>query len=139
MGTSEESSEDAAVSAQADAIDMRALGEFQALMKQDTGIGLQSYLDAAALLMEQIEKAVQSGYMEGIATATHMLKSSSRQVGAGIVGNICAEMERIARANNETSPVACRQLFKTLSSAFQAAERSLTHHINTQLQSSACS
>ncbi|MCC7259795.1 MAG: response regulator, partial [Alphaproteobacteria bacterium] len=138
MEDMERNDKKASVSAQQEIIDMRVLGEFQALMKQDTGMGLRSYLDAATMLVEQIGEAVHAGNMEGIATAAHTLKSSSRQVGAGIVGNICADMERLARENKAASRTTCRQQFEALSAAFQDAERVLEHHINDQSQS-ACS
>jgi HPt (histidine-containing phosphotransfer) domain-containing protein len=55
------------------------------------------YLDSTPMLMEAIRTAV--GLADGtlLTKATHSLKSSSMNVGAGELGSICAELERTGK------------------------------------------
>lgn len=61
-------------------------------------IGL--YLDNSLTLLNTLEKAWSTGEVDTIRSVSHTLKSSSNQIGAEILGELCREVEHEARNNN---------------------------------------
>jgi signal transduction histidine kinase/DNA-binding response OmpR family regulator len=58
---------------------------------------IKLYLDNTATLLENLQQACLAGELETIRTLAYSLKSSSNQVGAGILANLCFEVEQEAR------------------------------------------
>jgi two-component system, sensor histidine kinase and response regulator len=55
------------------------------------------YLDNATNLLQSLEQAWSQGELESIRSITHSLKSSSKQIGADELGELCLKVENEAR------------------------------------------
>jgi CheY-like chemotaxis protein len=82
-------------------IDQEALASIQALDASNGNVLLQRvitvYLSSANSLMQALEQAWSTGDLVGIRAASHTLKSSSYQVGARVLADLCREVENEAR------------------------------------------
>jgi|SRR5208282_927132 HPt (histidine-containing phosphotransfer) domain-containing protein len=68
------------------------------------------YLDSAPMLMEAIKTAIGAADGNLISKSAHALKSSSMNIGALVLGSLCAELERTAKTGSieESKILFCR-------------------------------
>lgn len=86
---------------------------------------LTIYLTSQPALMEGIKTAVKEDDGPSLAATAHSMKSSSRNVGAMIFGETCAELEQLGRTNSlENAPallIRAENEFAAVCFAFQEA------------------
>ena len=58
------------------------------------------YLDAIPKILEQIQYGLSENNAELLESSAHALKSSSLNAGATSLGELCADLEKLARAQN---------------------------------------
>lgn len=112
-------------------IDWSVLDAFAAFRKpggQDPRARLITvYIQSSPSLMETLSTALTAGDAPAFAKAAHSLKSSSAGVGATGFGRICAEIEKLGRANAlQEAPVLLEQAereFAAVCAAFRDALR----------------
>ncbi len=66
---------------------------------------LADYLEAAKAYVAQLREAFAAGDTRRMADITHKLKSSSRSVGAMVMGDLCAELESASRIGGDAVSV----------------------------------
>jgi signal transduction histidine kinase/CheY-like chemotaxis protein/HPt (histidine-containing phosphotransfer) domain-containing protein len=84
------------------------------------------YLDNASSLLESLEKAWSSGDLETIRSVSHTLKSSSNQVGAHSLAELCREVENDARSQEYD---ATGEILKRIKEEFANARLALSFYI----------
>ena len=67
---------------------------------------IQSYNDDAARLGRELLEAIDANDVELVARTAHTLKSSSGNIGAGNLANLCSAIEAQARSHNTLDSVA---------------------------------
>ncbi|MCG5525554.1 ATP-binding protein [Ectothiorhodospira haloalkaliphila] len=88
---------------------------------------LQAFLDTGPPLIQKIEEALTKGDVEGLRSASHALKSSSRNVGARRLSEICRQLEVCARENRMRDTDA-------LSTPFQKVSRATLNEIRERIK-----
>ena len=63
------------------------------------------FLDNAAALLKDLEKAARNGDIESLHHASHALTSASANVGASPLSACCKDLEQLARAGAVLDPV----------------------------------
>jgi PAS domain S-box-containing protein len=86
----------------------------------------QVYLDHGTKDMERLSAAVRGGDATAVAIRAHGLKSSSTNVGAYRLAELCSELEAAARAGTDTG---FGELFSRISREFDAVRDHLTAQI----------
>ncbi len=61
---------------------------------------IENYIDTSKTLMQELTQSAEQRDASGIDAAAHSLKSSSRQMGASLLSDLCAEIERYAKEEN---------------------------------------
>ena len=89
---------------------------------------MEDYLDLADDEYSATEQAMAAGDAPAVAASTHKLKSSSRSVGAMALGDLCAQIEALAMANDVE---ALRGLAPRLASARASAETRIRARIRS--------
>ncbi len=90
---------------------------------------LQKYLDRASLHRANIGQAVDARDAKKLMVAAHTLKSSSAQLGAYHLAELCAELERLGRENQLAGISQCRiALEQELELVVEAFERIVRKH-----------
>jgi CheY-like chemotaxis protein/signal transduction histidine kinase/class 3 adenylate cyclase len=64
---------------------------------------VQTYIDDAELLMQNIKQAVAEQNHDLLISSAHTLKSSSGNLGAGLVAELCAKLEQASKNNDITA------------------------------------
>jgi HPt (histidine-containing phosphotransfer) domain-containing protein len=88
------------------------------------------YLDSSPALMDAIKTAISGANGTLLSKSAHSLKSCSMQVGAGGLGSLCAELERMGR---ECAIIEAKDLVvqvETLYAAVTAAIRDALQHMD---------
>ncbi|MDA0782188.1 MAG: CHASE domain-containing protein [Rickettsiales bacterium] len=117
---------------QDDILNIKTLENFKSLMKNNTRIALESYLEDSKKYIEILKSGIELKNIEEIMSASHTLKSSSRQIGADAIGEIAAQIEEDTRENNLNKQSYQKQLNDILP-AFEAAEKFLISYIKNEL------
>lgn len=92
-------------------LDLRVLTE---LVGKDPGVlreFLQDFQRDAERLRTQLRDALAEGDLAQVSLLAHTLKSSSRAVGAGAMGERCAQLERLAKSADTEGLQAAMQVF----------------------------
>ncbi|WP_063465778.1 hybrid sensor histidine kinase/response regulator [Ectothiorhodospira sp. BSL-9] len=87
----------------------------------------QAFLDTTPPLIQKIDKALTTGDMEGLRSASHALKSSSGNVGARQLSEICRQLEICARENRMRDT-------DSLSTSFQQVSRATLNEIRERIK-----
>ena len=111
-----------------DQINDAALEQIYALDRRSGGNGFEKlvriYLKRAQAIIGDLRAAVGEGDAEGIARAAHSLKSTSYQLGAERMGDVCAELEALGRQGVTDGAAALAaeldRLFPAVTEALQA-------------------
>ena len=61
---------------------------------------VQTFLEEAPLMLDEIQTAVSAGEVEGFRRAAHSLKSNANTFGATSLAELAKELENMARENN---------------------------------------
>jgi HPt (histidine-containing phosphotransfer) domain-containing protein len=88
----------------------------------------QVYLEHGTKDMERLAAAIRSGDATAVAIRAHGLKSSSLNVGAVRLSELCRELETLARSGAEGD---LNELFTQISAEFEA----VSDHLLSQLES----
>lgn len=89
---------------------------------------VQTYLDEAPKLLDDAENAVEAGDAESLRIAGHTLKSSSRQVGAEVVGDLAEDLEEIG---DEEQLDSAGDMVAATREAYDAASAKLREYVET--------
>ena len=73
---------------------------------------IQTYINSSLDLMTRLGEAIDRGDAECIRTAAHSLKSSSANVGAVRLAELCASIETSTRASDRASAVTLQRQIK---------------------------
>lgn len=88
---------------------------------------IDTYLDDAAVQIEALRRAAAAGDFAGLVRPAHSLKSSSDNVGAVALTNLCRALEADARGGTVTEPVEriarVAEVFEATRAELQAARR----------------
>lgn len=110
----------------ADGLDRVALDNIRALDQSGSSALLQRvigmYLKSTPDLVRAMRRAVDAGDAAAVGTAAHSLKSSSLNIGAARLGNLCREIEAAARS---TPPATSAALVAALESEYLRVEQLL--------------
>ena len=97
----EENQADHLVDPDAPAIDPEKLAELEELVSPELVLEIQeSFVESAPGAIAQMRTALTSADADTLARAAHSLKSSSLNVGAVILSQLCKELEQLARAGS---------------------------------------
>ncbi len=96
-------------------LDYAKIREMCDLLDDEFLFALDHYLSGGRTHVEHILRAAREDNMTAMKEAAHTLKSSSRQMGADQVGELAAEIEKLARDSKSDE---CRALFELLESTF---------------------
>lgn len=88
------------------------------------------YLDSSAELLEKIRQSVADADGESLGTSAHSLKSSSGNVGAQVLAQLCRELEGYGRKGNIT---AAEALMERLSEVAEATKSALREQLRFDL------
>ncbi|MFD2365940.1 response regulator [Pseudoduganella sp. GCM10020061] len=110
-----------------DAINRHALDNIRAL-SEDRGPSIvrkvvSAYVDDTPLHLQTLRRAISGGDSEKLRSAAHSLKSSSANVGAETLAQLCKQMETLGRT--ETTEGAAT-ILSDMEQEFQAVRHSLT-------------
>ena len=108
------------------ALDRNALDELRAL-DPDGSSGLlaqivQSYLDDTASIFSKLKTSMAAGDTTTMTREAHLLKSTSRSVGALQLGEMAFSMEKIGRSGSIDG---CAELLNTMLAEFKQVEPEL--------------
>ncbi|AEF99927.1 response regulator [Methylomonas methanica] len=84
------------------------------------------YISNAGTLLQALEQAMAGGECSAIRSASHTLKSSSRQVGAFKLADLCNQIENAARNNQYDSS---GQILSLIKAEFANVETELTRYL----------
>jgi PAS domain S-box-containing protein len=101
------------------------LGDDPALLRELIAM----WTEEARECREQLAPALAAPDLETVERVAHKLKGASLTVGAAGVGNLCAELERVAA---ERDAAAAAALAERLDEAVQSAERELRQEVSRQ-------
>jgi len=90
---------------------------------------IEMWTEEARECMEQLAAGLAAPDLDAIQRAAHKLKGASLSVGAAGVGNLCADLERIAADGDAATATA---LAERLDEAVQSAERELRREVSGQ-------
>jgi len=95
---------------------IRAFGSFD----DDAAATLGGFVDGLGAKLAAIERAVDTADLAQVKADAHALKGAARNVGAGVLGMLCADLQRAATRGDE---VAVRQTTGLLPEAIVAVRR----------------
>jgi CheY-like chemotaxis protein/HPt (histidine-containing phosphotransfer) domain-containing protein len=88
---------------------------------------IDAYLDDTPRRLAQMKVAVDAGDAEALRKAAHSMKSSSANVGAERLANLCKELETIGRSGTvEGAPVLLERATGEVAGALEALESQIT-------------
>ena len=90
---------------------------------------LQEYRVNSATITKDLHAAFQAGQLTTVGSAAHKLKSSSRSVGAMVLGELCAKLEQAGKAKDAKT---LESLFPVFEKEMAKVEAYLEHYKTTQ-------
>ncbi len=97
--------------------DMSVISELQELLEEGFGELVERFEADGATRLARMENALATGAAEMLYQEAHGLKGSSRNLGAGVLGNLCADLESLGQAANLA---AARPIFAAAQTEFAA-------------------
>lgn len=115
-------------------LNIDTVNNFKDIMQENTGMVLENYLEDAKGYVDILGKNLKLENIDEIIATSHKLKSSSRQVGAEMLGEIAADIEEHARLEKITQKFYQDQ-FSKIPSVFTETEKELLSYIKDNLSS----
>ena len=107
-------------------LDEKVLRDLRAIMEDDYLALIQTYLDSAPKLVEDVQAAIARRDVGAMVIPVHSLKSSSANVGAVQLSALARETEQLARAGRFGEAEAA---FRDVETAYEDAVKALRLHV----------